>query len=79
MLLLRQAGYDILARNFRCRMGELDIVARRGRLLVIAAILWPECEVVVDSISIHRIGIAQYGRPRIGASLGTFAADARAC
>jgi len=38
MLLLRQAGYDILARNFRCRMGELDIVARRGRLLVIAEV-----------------------------------------
>ena len=36
--LLRLAGYDILARNFRCRMGELDIVARRGTLLVIAEV-----------------------------------------
>jgi putative endonuclease len=37
-LLLRRAGCDILARNFRCRMGELDIVARRGGLLIIAEV-----------------------------------------
>jgi putative endonuclease len=38
MQLLRRAGYDIVARNFRCRMGELDIVARRGRQLIIAEV-----------------------------------------
>jgi hypothetical protein len=37
-LLLRQAGYDIVARNFRCRVGELDIVARRGAVLIIAEV-----------------------------------------
>jgi putative endonuclease len=36
--LLRQAGYAIVARNFRCRMGELDIIARRGGLLIIAEV-----------------------------------------
>jgi putative endonuclease len=36
--LLLQAGYRIMARNFRCRMGELDIIARRGRQLVIAEV-----------------------------------------
>jgi len=36
--LLRQAGYDIVARNFRCRLGELDIIARHGRQLVIAEV-----------------------------------------
>jgi len=36
--LLRGAGCDILARNLRCRMGELDIVARRGELLIIAEV-----------------------------------------
>jgi len=36
--LLRLAGYHIVARNFRCRMGELDIVARRGTLLIIAEV-----------------------------------------
>ena len=38
MQLLRQAGYDIVARNFRCRLGELDIIARHGRQLVIAEV-----------------------------------------
>jgi putative endonuclease len=27
-------GYEVLARNWSCREGELDIVARRGRLHV---------------------------------------------
>lgn len=30
----RAHGYEVLARNWACREGELDIVARRGRLLV---------------------------------------------
>ena len=35
---LQQHGFEIVARNFRCRMGELDIVARRGPLLIIAEV-----------------------------------------
>ncbi|MBT5193385.1 MAG: hypothetical protein HOM07_13635, partial [Rhodospirillaceae bacterium] len=31
--LLRLKGYRILARDYRAGVGELDIVARRGRLL----------------------------------------------
>lgn len=31
---LRRAGYKILARNFRTPVGELDIIARHGKLLV---------------------------------------------
>lgn len=27
-------GYEVLARNWRCRDGELDLVVRRGRLVV---------------------------------------------
>lgn len=30
---LRQRGWAIVARNFRCRMGELDIVAENGTFL----------------------------------------------
>jgi putative endonuclease len=30
---LAERGYEILARNFRCRYGELDIVARRDEML----------------------------------------------
>lgn len=36
--LLQQAGYQILLRNYRCRGGELDIVARRGQLLLVAEV-----------------------------------------
>lgn len=31
--LLEQNGYHILARNFHCRGGELDIVAAKGEIL----------------------------------------------
>jgi putative endonuclease len=31
---LRERGYKILVRNFRCPLGEIDIVARDGRTLV---------------------------------------------
>ena len=32
--LLRAGGYRIVARNHRCRLGEVDIIAERGELLV---------------------------------------------
>lgn len=35
---MQAAGFTLLARNYRCRSGELDIVARRGPLLVIAEV-----------------------------------------
>ena len=31
---LERAGYAILARNFRCRAGEIDVVARDGEVTV---------------------------------------------
>ncbi len=31
---LEARGYEVLARNFRCRAGELDIVARDGETVV---------------------------------------------
>ncbi|HWG75955.1 MAG TPA: YraN family protein [Steroidobacteraceae bacterium] len=36
--LLQQAGFRILLRNYRWRGGELDLVAQRGQLLVIAEV-----------------------------------------
>ena len=31
---LRAGGYRIVARNHRCRLGEVDIIAEKGELLV---------------------------------------------
>jgi len=36
--LLRHAGFEVLLQNYRWRGGELDLVARRGTLLVIAEV-----------------------------------------
>jgi putative endonuclease len=36
--LFEDAGFTVLERNFRCRAGELDIVARRDEVLVIAEV-----------------------------------------
>jgi putative endonuclease len=33
-----QHGYRLLARNWRCPLGELDLVVARGRLLVVAEV-----------------------------------------
>ena len=30
---LQQQGYEILECNFRCRIGEIDIIAREGEYL----------------------------------------------
>jgi len=35
---LESQGFTIVTRNFLCRMGELDIVARAGELLVVAEV-----------------------------------------
>lgn len=35
---LKKQGYKILARNFKTRVGELDIVAQKGRLLIVVEV-----------------------------------------
>jgi putative endonuclease len=34
----RSNGYEVVARNWRCDIGEVDLIAHRGRLLVIAEV-----------------------------------------
>lgn len=34
VLFLQEKGYEILKTNFRCRQGEIDIIAQDGRYLV---------------------------------------------
>lgn len=36
--LLEREGFTVLLRNFRCRAGELDIVARKDFMLVVAEV-----------------------------------------
>jgi putative endonuclease len=33
-----RAGFEIIARNWRCPEGELDVIARRGPLLVVCEV-----------------------------------------
>lgn len=35
---LEKAGYEILARNFHCRWGELDVVARRREVIAVVEV-----------------------------------------
>ena len=35
---LQKKGYKLLARNFTCRMGEVDIIAQKGRFVVFAEV-----------------------------------------
>lgn len=35
---LKEKGYEILEMNFRCRMGEIDIIAKDGDVLVFAEV-----------------------------------------
>ncbi len=36
--LMRRAGLEVLARNWRCRHGEIDLIARDGGTLVFAEV-----------------------------------------
>ena len=31
---LRKKGYEIVGANYRCRFGEIDLIAQKGRYLV---------------------------------------------
>jgi putative endonuclease len=34
----RHRGYEIVCRNWRCAIGEIDLIARRGRLVVVCEV-----------------------------------------
>lgn len=61
---LEQKGYEILARNFVCREGELDLVARSGDTLVFVEVKYRRNTVsgtpaeAVDFGKIRRLGLA---------------------
>lgn len=47
---LTLAGYRILARNWRCRRGEIDIVARKGRTVVFVEVRTRRRGALVDPL-----------------------------
>ncbi len=62
---LRLAGYTILARRYKTRLGEIDIVARRGGILVFVEVkARPGLQLAVDSL-----GARQFARVARAASL----------
>lgn len=72
---LRNLGYRIIIRNFRCEAGEIDIIARDGKTLVFVEVKTrsydePSPEEQVHSSKQHqltrvaRIYLSRYGTPR---------------
>ena len=49
---LRLAGWRILARNYKTRVGELDLVAKRGRMLIFVEVkARTQTQIALDAIT----------------------------
>lgn len=64
---LRQKGWTVIATNFRCRMGEVDIIAENGRYLAFVEVklrknnrFGAACEAVTPSKQRKLRAAAQY-------------------
>ena len=56
---LRRSGYRILKRNYTCPVGEIDIIARRGKLIVFV-----EVKTRVSDIHAHPMDNITYTKKR---------------
>jgi len=72
---LRNHGYRIILRNFRCDVGEIDIIAKDGRTLVFVEVKTraddePTPETQVDEAKQHQLTrvakfyLSRYGNPQ---------------
>lgn len=72
---LRDLGYKIIVRNFRCDLGEIDIVARDGKTIVFVEVKTrayddPTPEEQINSVKQHQITkaakfyLSRYGIPQ---------------
>ena len=72
---LRNHGYKIIVRNFRCNLGEIDIVAKEGKTLVFVEVKTraydePAPEEQVNQIKRHQLTkaaklyLSRYGTPQ---------------
>lgn len=64
--LLRLKGYRLLAQNWRCAAGEIDIIAKRGSLLVFVEVKYRHHQ----SLAQQAVSARQY--QRIAAAAGLF-------
>jgi putative endonuclease len=54
---LRRSAYTIVARNYRCRSGEIDLVALDGSVLVFVEVRsrrGPECGTPLESVDLRK-------------------------
>ena len=63
--LLRRQGFRLIARNVRCRWGELDLVARRGRLLVVVEVRARSAALGLDGVGQAAASVAAAKRRRM--------------
>jgi putative endonuclease len=72
---LQKLGYKIIVRNFRCELGEMDIIARQGKTLVFVEVKTrayddptPEEQVNLNKqqtlTRIARLYMSRYGTPQ---------------
>ncbi len=72
---LRNQGYRIITRNYRCELGEVDIIARDGKTLVFVEVKTreeddPRPEEQVHSVKQHQLTkaartyLTRYGTPQ---------------
>jgi putative endonuclease len=72
---LRNLGYKIIVRNFRCELGEIDIVAKDGKTLVFVEVKTrayddPTPEEQVNDVKRHQLTkaaklyLSRYGSPQ---------------
>lgn len=67
-MLIRLKGFSIIARRFRAPAGEVDIIARRGRLLAFVEVkARRDLDAAVEAVTPH-------ARRRIGAAAQSFLA-----
>jgi putative endonuclease len=72
---LRNLGYTIINRNFRCQLGEIDIIARDGKTLVFVEVKTRQSDDVLPEEQVNhpkqhrltraaRFYLARYGTPQ---------------
>lgn len=75
---LQEQGYEILERNFRCRSGEIDLIAREGEYLCFIEVKYragSTCGSPLDAVGGHKqrqiLKVAKYYLMKKGMTMDT--------